>query len=125
MIDHLVQISSQIIEHERNARAILFKDAGYYIQDKVWRAYGILERARTISGEEVMNLLSAVRLGVSMKLIKGLSVSKINQLLIISQDAHLDVAADRNLNPMERDIERATVVRSFFNDTEKEEDKNE
>jgi protein arginine kinase len=125
LIDHLVRISSQIIEHERNARAILFKDAGYYIQDKVWRAYGILERARTISSEEVMNLLSAVRLGVSMKLIKGLSVSKINQLLIISQDAHLDVAADRNLNPMERDVERATVVRSFFNDPEKKEAENE
>ena len=116
LIEHLGRITSQIIQHEQNARSVLFKDAGHYIQDKVWRAYGILERARTISGEEVMNLLSAVRLGVSMKLIKGLSVSTINRMLIYSQDAHLDVAAGKRLNAMERDIERANVVRSYFED---------
>jgi protein arginine kinase len=115
LIDHLTRINQQIIEHEKNARAILFKDAGHYIQDKVWRAYGILEHARTITAEEVMNLLSAVRLGVSMKLIKNLSVSTINQMLIFSQDAHLDVAAGRSLNSTERDMNRATVIRSFFN----------
>ncbi len=116
LIDHLSRITAQIIQHEQNARSVLFKDAGHYIQDKVWRAYGILERARTISGDEVMNLLSAVRLGVSMKLIKGLSVSTINRILIYSQDAHLDVAAGKQLKPMERDINRATVIRSCFED---------
>ena len=116
LIEHLAQITEQLIEHEKNARAILFKDAGHYIQDKVWRAYGILQHARTITGEEVMNLLSAVRLGVSMKLIKKLSVSSINRVLIYSQDAHLDVAAGKKLNSTERDINRATIIRSFFND---------
>lgn len=114
LIDHLGRVTRQIIEHERNARGVLFKDAGYYIQDKVWRAYGILEHARTISGEEVMNLLSAVRLGVSMKLIKTLSVSKINRMLIHSQDAHLDVQAGQSLDPAERDINRANVIRAYF-----------
>jgi len=116
LIQHLNRITEQLIEHEKNARAILFKDAGHYIQDKVWRAYGILEHARTITGEEVMNLLSAVRLGVSMKLIKKLSVSNINRMLIYSQDAHLDVAAGKRLSSTERDINRATLIRSFFND---------
>ena len=116
LIEHLVRITEQLIEHEKNARAILFKDAGHYIQDKVWRAYGILQHARTITSEEVMNLLSAVRLGVSMKLIKKLSVSTINRMLIYSQNAHLDVAAGKNLNSTERDINRATIIRSFFTD---------
>jgi protein arginine kinase len=120
LIEHLSRITSQIIQHEQNARSVLFKDAGHYIQDKVWRAYGILERARTISAEEVMNLLSAVRLGVSMKLIKGLSVSTINRILIYSQDAHLDVAAGKRLKPMERDVNRATVVRLCFEDNNQE-----
>ncbi len=118
LIDHLGHVTQQIIEHESNARGVLFRDAGYYIQDKVWRAYGILERARTISSEEVMNLLSAVRLGVSMKLIKSLSVSKINHMLIDSQDAHLDLAEGRILDPAERDIFRANVVRSYFDDND-------
>ena len=118
LIDHLGRVTRQIIEHERNARGILFKDAGYYIQDKVWRAYGILEHARTISSEEVMNLLSAVRLGVSMKLIKSLSVSKINCMLIYSQDAHLEVVGGRSLDSAERDINRANVIRSYFENPE-------
>jgi protein arginine kinase len=118
LIDHLSRVTQQIIDHERNARGVLFKDAGYYIQDKVWRAFGILERARTISSEEVMNLLSAVRLGVSMKLIKELSVSKLNRMLIYSQDAHLDVAAGKSLDSAERDVNRANVIRLFFNGTE-------
>ena len=116
LIEHLARTTEQLIEHEKNARAILFKDAGHYIQDKVWRAYGILQHARTITSEEVMNLLSAVRLGVSMKLIKKLSVSNINRMLICSQNAHLDVAAGKTLNATERDINRATVIRSFFTD---------
>jgi len=116
LIDHLKRITLQIIEHEKNARAILFKDAGQYIQDKVWRAYGILEHARTITGEEVMNLLSAVRLGVSMKLIKKLRVSTINRMLIYSQDAHLDVEAGRHLDTAERDINRSAVIRSYFSE---------
>jgi len=116
LIEHLARITEQLIEHEKNARAILFKDAGHYIQDKVWRAYGILQHARTITSEEVMNLLSAVRLGVSMKLIKELSVSSINRMLIYSQNAHLDVAAGKNLDTTERDINRAAVIRSFFNE---------
>ncbi len=120
LIEHLGRITTQIIQHEQNARSVLFKDAGHYIQDKVWRAYGILERARTISSEEVMNLLSAVRLGVSMKLIKGLSVSTINRILIYSQDAHLEVAAGKKLNVMQRDINRATVIRSCFEDNNRE-----
>ncbi|HUU29216.1 MAG TPA: protein arginine kinase [archaeon] len=122
LVEHLSRITRQIIEHENNARAILFKDAGLYIQDKVWRAYGILEHARTITGEEVMNLLSAVRLGASMKLIKNLRVSTINRMLIYSQDAHLDVAAGRSMNGTERDLQRATMIRSHFTNIENREE---
>ena len=114
LVDHLVRITTEIVGHERNARGILFKDAGHYIQDKVWRAYGILEHARTMSSDEVMNLLSAVRLGISMKLIKDLSVSTVNRMLICSQDAHLEVAASRTIDPAQRDVNRADVVRSLF-----------
>jgi len=35
-------------------------------------------------------------------------------MLIYSQDAHLDVAAGKSLDSASRDINRATVIRSFF-----------
>ena len=48
---------------------MLLRDAPAVIEDKVWRAYGLLRYARTLSFEEAMNLLSGVRLGVGLELI--------------------------------------------------------
>ena len=36
------------------------------IEDKVWRAYGSLRYGRSMTSEEVINLCSAVRLGVAL-----------------------------------------------------------
>jgi protein arginine kinase len=37
------------------------------MEDKIWRAFGILKHARVLTSDEVMNLLSAIRLGHAMK----------------------------------------------------------
>ena len=68
---------------------LLLRDAGYIIEDKLWRAYGTLRYARSLTFDEAMNLLSGVRLAVGLKLISGLSVYTLNKLLIFSQLAHL------------------------------------
>jgi protein arginine kinase len=75
------------------------------IEDKIWRAYGLLRYARSLSFEEVMNLLSGVRLGVSMNLLSGLRVYTLNKIMIYAQDAHLEQAAGRPLG-----TRRATCI---------------
>ena len=40
------------------------RDAGYIIEDKLWRAYGTLRYARSLTFDEAMNYLSGVRLAV-------------------------------------------------------------
>ena len=35
---------------------MLLRDAGYIIEDKLWRAYGTLRYARSLSFDEAMNL---------------------------------------------------------------------
>ena len=64
----------------------------YIIEDKLWRAYGTLRYARSLTFDEAMNYLSGVRLAVGLKLIRGLSVYTLNKLLIFSQAAHLSAA---------------------------------
>ncbi|NIR45435.1 MAG: ATP--guanido phosphotransferase, partial [Gemmatimonadetes bacterium] len=59
------------------------------IADKVWRAYGLLRYARSLSFEETMNLLSGVRLGVGLNLIDEVGVYALNKLLVFTQPAHL------------------------------------
>jgi protein arginine kinase len=111
LIDHLQRIVQQVVQYELQARAVLRRDAPAVIQDKVWRAYGLLRYAHSTSFDEVMNLLSGVRLGVSLKLLPAPSVYTLNQILIFSQPAHLEHMAGRSLTPTELDVQRAAYVR--------------
>jgi protein arginine kinase len=69
--DQLVRVVRRVIEREEEARRVLLRDAGYIIEDKLWRAYGTLRHARKPAGDEAMNLLSGVRLAAGLKLIPG------------------------------------------------------
>jgi protein arginine kinase len=111
LVEHLQKIVGRVIQYETGAREILMRDAPAVIEDKIWRAYGLLRYARSLSFDEVMNLLSGVRLGVSMDLIPGLRVYTLNKLMIFSRDAHLEQAAARPLRDAESDLHRATYVR--------------
>ncbi len=114
LIDHLQKIVRQVIQYEMQARAVLMRDAPAVIEDKIWRAYGLLRYARSLTFEEVMNLLSGVRLGVSMKLLPGLSVYTLNKIMIYAQSAHLEQTAGRTLTEAESDLHRAAYVRRIL-----------
>jgi protein arginine kinase len=111
LLQQLLHVVCKVIASEEDARRILLRDAGYIIEDKVWRAYGTLRYARSLTFEEAMNFLSGVRLAVGLKLISGLSVYTLNKLLIFSQLAHLSRAEGRALTESEANLVRARFVR--------------
>ena len=111
LIEHLQKIVGRVIQYETKAREVLLRDAPAVIEDKIWRAYGLLRYARSLSFEEVMNLLSGLRLGVSLNLLSGLRVYTLNKIMIYAQDAHLEQAAERPLGDAEGDLHRAAYVR--------------
>jgi protein arginine kinase len=100
-----------IISDEAAARNRLKEEAYDQICDKIWRAYAILKYARVLSSEEVMNLLSAVRLGLAMNIINSLDVATINDILLLSQPAHLMKYYAEEMDADRRDIVRAEMVR--------------
>jgi protein arginine kinase len=113
-IESLERVTRQIIEYEQRARDELLKDARVQIEDKIWRAYGALKHSRVISSSEVVNLSSAVRFGVALQ-IEGLaSVRTLNELLIRTQPAHIQLAAGQELEQRERNVIRANYVRSLL-----------
>ena len=114
LVDHLEQIVRRVIRYETDARRVLLRDARGVTEDKIWRAYGLLRYARSLSFEELMNLLSGVRLGVSLKLLPGLRVYTLNKIMIFTQPAHLEQAAGHDLPPAESDTHRAAFVRSIL-----------
>jgi protein arginine kinase len=114
LVQHLAKITQQVVEYEENARQVLARDALDEIEDKVWRAYGILTCARAVSFDEMMNLLSAVRLGVSMRLLPPVSIIDLNRLLLFTQSAHLERRAGRSLSVREAEVERANLIREIL-----------
>ncbi|MEZ4414608.1 MAG: protein arginine kinase [Gemmatimonadota bacterium] len=111
LVDHLERMIGQVIQHELHARQVLLRDAPQVTADKLWRAYGLLRYARALSFEEMMNLMSGVRLGASLKLLPGLRVYTLNKIMIFTQAAHLEEAAGRELSAAECDAHRAAYVR--------------
>jgi len=114
LLDYLTRVVSHVIEREQEARKVLLRDAGYIIEDKLWRAYGTLRYARSLTFDEVMSYLSSVRLAVGLKLISDLSVYTLNKLLIFSQPAHLAHAEGRELTASEANLARARYVRGIL-----------
>ena len=114
LIDHLQRIVQQVVQYETQARQVLLRDAPVVIEDKVWRAYGLLRHARSTGFEEVMNLLSGVRLGVGLKLIPDVGVYTLNRIMIFAQSAHLEQLAGAPLPDGDADVRRAAYVRQVL-----------
>src|ERR687888_297177 len=89
LLDDLGKMVRQVMDYEEQARQVLLRDAPAIIEDKVWRAYGLLRYARSLSFDEAMNLLSGVRLGVGVGLIPDVGMYTLNKLLVHTQPAHL------------------------------------
>jgi len=116
IINSLERVTKQIIEYEEDARTTLLKDAKPQIEDKIWRAHGIVKTARVLTSHEFMNLSSAVRLGVAMGIIPDIDIKTINGLIIWTQPSHLQKRANKTMGPAERDVYRAELVRKMLGD---------
>ncbi|MGH8014604.1 MAG: protein arginine kinase [Candidatus Zixiibacteriota bacterium] len=117
IIELIENVAKEINENEAAARKRLMDEAADMMEDKIWRAYGILQNARMLTADEVMNLLSAVRLGHAMKIIDFLDVTLINQILLLSQPAHLQKYYGSEMDPTKRDHVRAELVREMLGST--------
>jgi len=110
-IETLDRVTRQVIQTEERARDRLIRDARIQTEDKVWRAYGILRYCRSITSQDVINLCSAVRLGASLGLPGLCPLHVINELLVLTQPAHLQRYSGGDLSPDERNVYRAQLVR--------------
>lgn len=106
-LDNLKSITSQIMGQERAIRKNLNQNQ---IEDTVWRALGILRTARTLTSEEMMILLSRIRLGVFMGILDEVPKDIPTALLIEGQPAMLQTGREP-MGPEQRDIFRAEFVR--------------
>jgi protein arginine kinase len=111
IIDNMERIIRQVIGHEENSRKSLMKQNREMLQDKIFRANGILRSAHIINTKEMMGLLSMVRLGVDMGVVSDIDRRAVNELFILTQPAHLQKIEGRVLSSAQRDVKRANLIR--------------
>jgi len=111
IVENINAVTTQIVEKEREARNILMNNNRMQLEDRVWRAWGILKNARVITSQEAMKLLSDVRLGMDLGIIKNLTVTQLNEIMIETQPANVQKYAGEELTPEARDIIRAEIIR--------------
>jgi protein arginine kinase len=115
IIDNLYSVVKQVVDHERTARGGLYAEATDMLVDKVWRSYGILKYARSISGQEALALLSDVRMGYELGIINEVSDCNFNELMVATRPNFLQkMSARPELSDNERKNLRAQIIRDKF-----------
>ncbi|MHC4616492.1 MAG: ATP--guanido phosphotransferase [Planctomycetota bacterium] len=127
-------IIPEIIEYENAARNRLLSEEAEVLDDKISRAMALLKSAHLISSQEALFLLSHLRLGINMRenlgastpaidslcgpgtgrdtyKQKGLSISTINRLFMLTLPAHLQMNHGKALDAAHRDALRAEIIR--------------
>lgn len=112
-VKNLKAICDKVIEQERLARSYLGKET-LELEDKVYRSYGLLTNCKKISSDECKELLSDVKLGCDMGIIKELTDSKVAKLEIYTKPANLQKYVGKQLEAYERDEQRAKVIKQII-----------
>jgi protein arginine kinase len=113
IIERLIQIVGEVAHHEANARARLREHREATVADYVGRAYGVLSHARVLTSQEALDMLSALRLGCELGMIKGLDMDSVNRLTLFSLPGHLQKSEGHPIPPDERDQARARLIREI------------
>ena len=115
IINNLHGIIRQVVEQEQSARQAMLDKQRANIADKSWRALGLLKYAQVISSQEAIQLISDLRLGYDLGLIKSVDHRLLNELLVLIRPACLQLLAGRELNENERDLERPVRIKEVLN----------
>ncbi|MBI4051924.1 MAG: protein arginine kinase [Elusimicrobia bacterium] len=111
-IDNLEKVVQTLIQREKETQKNLAEGPQRIkTEDMVYRSLGILTHARSISFEEAMQHFSYIRMGLSLGWEMPATLEDLNELQILAQPAHIQMVAQKELQPSERDLLRATLFR--------------
>ena len=113
IIKNLKAIIDKIIEQERAARSILGKNQ-IELEDMVYRDFGILINARKLKWKEAVKLMSSVKMGVDMGVIKELSDDDVAKIYFYMEPSNLQKYFNKNLDGYDRDIKRGEMIRNII-----------
>lgn len=111
IIAKLHSVVKETIKRERQIRKYLQEYNPINLEDKIYRSYGILQYARSISFNECMKLLSYTRLGIDLGYIEEIDIQVINHLMINTQAGMLQKRFNKTMEEKNRDQVRSQYIR--------------
>ena len=114
IINNVKNIVDKVIEQERTARKYLTQNQ-VELEDKVYRAFGVMTYATKLTSDECKRLLSDVKLGVDLGIIKELDDSKVEKLELYTKAGNLQKYFGKTMDGYEREIKRAEIVKQIVN----------
>lgn len=109
IIEKMAHLVNDIIEKERTLGQNMYTQDKFRFEDKIMRSYGILTNARILSSAETANLLSDVRWGINLGIIKNIDMETLTRTFYDALPA--TIVKNHNLTTaLERDLKRAELV---------------
>ena len=115
IIENIKVVTNKLIEQERQARKFLAKDT-IDLEDTIYRSYGLLLNCRKISLDETEKLISNIKLGTDLGILKELNDSKVQKLILYTKPASMQKYLGEQYDTLERDIKRAEIIKQIINE---------
>ena len=113
IVKNVKAITEKVIEQERLARKYLAKNS-LELENRLYRSFGILSYAKVLSADECKKLLSDVKLGTDLGIIKELTDFKVNKLLLYTKPGNMQKYFGKQFSGFERDVKRAEIIKQIL-----------
>lgn len=113
IVKNVKAITEKVIEQERLARNFLSKNS-IELENRVYRSFGVLSYSKFLSADECRELLSDVKLGTDLGIIKELNDYKVNKMLLYTKTGNMQKYFGKQLSGQERDIKRSEVIKNIL-----------
>ncbi|MDA3961578.1 MAG: ATP--guanido phosphotransferase [Planctomycetota bacterium] len=104
---------SNLVSYEQMARESMLNHRRSQLEDRVFRAWGLLTAARRLSGDELVDQLSWVRLGRAVGIV-DCTWETLDRIFLQCQAAHLELQHPEARDAETRDEIRAGLVRTWL-----------
>lgn len=116
IVDLVGRVATQLLNQERQVRAMALKKHRLECQDEAYKSYGVLKYARRLSARDAMTFLSQLMSGINDGLLETKEPCAVYRLMLGIQPANLQKLSDRPLSKEELDVARASYLRSELPD---------
>ena len=113
IVKNIKIIAEKIIKNERQARKYLANE-GIELEDEIYRSFGILTNCKKITEEETLELLSNIKLGVDLGILKEVTDLQVQSLYLYTKPANMQKRLGEILGKIEQEVKRAEIIKQIF-----------